>query len=53
MMGRVIDARVPRYAELLLDTCLGVAPGWKVMMWGTPWARPLLEEAMPNRRRIE
>ena len=42
----VRDARVERYAELLLSTCLGVEPGWQVIVWGTPWARPLLEEVM-------
>jgi leucyl aminopeptidase (aminopeptidase T) len=42
----VTDARVERYAELLLDTCLGVERGWQVIVWGTPWARPLLEEVM-------
>lgn len=40
------DSRVERYAELLLDTCLGVQRGWQVIVWGTPWARPLLEEVM-------
>ena len=40
------DGRVERYAELLLGTCLGVERGWQVMVWGTPWARPLLEEVM-------
>jgi hypothetical protein len=30
----------------LLSTCLGVEPGWQVIVWGTPWARPLLEEVM-------
>ena len=40
------DARVERYAEVLLETCLGVQRGWQVMVWGTPWARPLLEEVM-------
>lgn len=42
----VRDARVERYAELLLGTCLGVERGWQVIVWGTPWARPLLEEIM-------
>jgi len=42
----VRDACVERYAELLLGTCLGVEPGWQVIVWGTPWARPLLEEIM-------
>ena len=40
------DDRITRYAELLLDTCLGVQRGWQVVVWGTPWARPLLEEVM-------
>src|SRR6476620_5927155 len=40
------DSRIERYAELLLDTCLGVERGWQVMVWSTPWARPLLEEVM-------
>ena len=38
------DPRVERYATLLLDTCLGVQPGWQVVVWGMPSARPLLEE---------
>ena len=38
------DPRIERYATHLLDTCLGVQPGWQVLVWGTPWARPLLEE---------
>ena len=42
----VRDGRVERYAELLLGTCLGVERGWQVIVWGTPWARPLLEEVM-------
>jgi len=42
----VRDPRVERYAELLLDTCLGVERGWQVIVWGTPWARPLLEEVL-------
>jgi aminopeptidase len=42
----VNDTRVEQYAELLLDTCLGVQNGWQVLVWGTPWARPLLEEVM-------
>jgi aminopeptidase len=42
----VTDPRVERYAEVLLDTCLHVQRGWQVLVWGTPWARPLLEEVM-------
>jgi len=40
----VADPRIERYATLLLDTCLGVKPGWQVLVWGYPNARPLLEE---------
>lgn len=40
----MIDSRVERYATLLLDTCLRVEPGWQVLVWGMPGARPLLEE---------
>jgi aminopeptidase len=42
----VTDPRVERYAGVLLDTCLGVQRGWQVLVWGTPWARPLLEEVL-------
>ncbi len=31
-------------AELLVDTCLGVQPGWQVLVLSSPPARPLLEE---------
>ena len=46
--GRVsaVDGRVSRYADVLLDTCLGVQPGWQVLVWGAPPARPLLEVVM-------
>jgi aminopeptidase len=37
------DPRIERYAALLLDTCLRVEPGWQVLVWGYPNARPLLE----------
>ena len=40
------DDRIERYAEVLLETCLGVKRGWQVLVWGTPLARPLLEEVM-------
>ena len=46
MAGDNLDARVERYAEVLLETCLGVQRGWQVLVWGTPWARPLLEEVI-------
>jgi aminopeptidase len=38
------DPRVRQYAELLVDTCVGVQQGWQVVVTGTPLARPLLEE---------
>lgn len=38
------DPRNRAYAELLVDTCLGVQPGWQVMVLGSPLARPLLDE---------
>jgi len=41
-----LDERVSRYADVLLDTCLGVQPGWQVLVWGTPLGRPLLEVVM-------
>jgi aminopeptidase len=40
----VKDPRVAQYAELLLDTCIGIQPGWEVLVLGTPLGRPLLEE---------
>jgi aminopeptidase len=42
----VPDRRVEQYAELLLDTCLRVQPGWQVLVWGYPQARPLLEAVL-------
>jgi aminopeptidase len=42
----VVDARVERYADLLLDRCLRVEPGWQVLVWGYPGARPLLEAVL-------
>jgi aminopeptidase len=40
------EERTRRYAELLVDTCLGVQPGWQVAVFGTPLARPLVEEVL-------
>jgi aminopeptidase len=42
----VADPRIERYATLLVDTCTRVQPGWQVVVWGMPAARPLLEEIM-------
>jgi aminopeptidase len=38
------DPRDREYAELLVDTCVGVQPGWQVLLMGTPAGRPLLTE---------
>jgi len=38
------DPRDRQLAELLVDTCVGVQPGWQVIVAGTPHGRPLLEE---------
>ena len=38
------DPRIERYARLLVETCTRVEPGWQVLVWGMPAARPLLEE---------
>jgi aminopeptidase len=39
----VTDPRVQQYAELLVGTCVGVEPGWQVLVNGGMLARPLLE----------
>ena len=38
------DPRLERYAEILVDTCVGVQPGWQVILWSGPMARPLVDE---------
>jgi len=38
------DERLRQYADLLLDTCITVEPGWQVLVLGSPPGRPLLEE---------
>jgi aminopeptidase len=38
----VPDPRVSAYAELLVDRCLGVQPGWQVVVRGSPLSRPLM-----------
>jgi aminopeptidase len=38
------DTRDREYAELIVNGCLGVEPGWQVYVGGNPQARPLLEE---------
>ena len=38
------DPRDARYAELLVDECVGVQPGWQVLVISSPEGRPLVEE---------
>jgi aminopeptidase len=38
------DPRDRQLAELLVDTCIGVQPGWQVLVIGSHPGRPLLEE---------
>jgi len=35
------DERFTQYADLLLDTCIEVQPGWEVLVLGPPHSRPL------------
>jgi aminopeptidase len=39
-----LDPRVAEYAQLLVERCLGVQPGWQVLIRSQPAARPALEE---------
>jgi aminopeptidase len=41
-----LDPRVTAYAELLVERCLGVQPGWQVVIRSQPAARPVLQEIM-------
>ena len=38
------DPRLERYAEILVDTCVGVQPGWQVIVSSGHLGRPLVEE---------
>jgi aminopeptidase len=40
------DSRDRQLAELLVDTCVGVQPGWQVLVVGSPAGRPLVEEVV-------
>ena len=42
--GRSERPRIEQYAKLLVETCVDVQPGWQVLVWRQPLARPLLEE---------
>jgi aminopeptidase len=39
-----MDDRVRAYAELLVDYCLKVRPGWQILVRATPLAQPLIQE---------
>jgi aminopeptidase len=41
-----LDPRVEQYAELIVERCLGVQPGWQVLMRSQPPARAAIEEIM-------
>lgn len=43
-MPAVPDPRVPQLAELLVERCLDVQPGWQVSVRASPLARPLVQE---------
>jgi aminopeptidase len=38
------DPRLEQYARILVDTCVGVQPGWQVIVTAGPLGRPLVEE---------
>src|SRR5580765_2739489 len=40
------DPRISQYAQLLVERCVHVEPGWQVMINSTPLARPLVEEVL-------
>jgi aminopeptidase len=41
-----VEERVAAYAELLVERCLGVQPGWQVLIRSQPGARPVLDQVM-------
>jgi aminopeptidase len=38
------DPRLEQYARILVDTCIGVEPGWQVLVSAGPLGRPLVDE---------
>jgi len=42
----VTDPRVERYARLLVEQCIGVQPGWQVLVLSTPLGRPVVEPVL-------
>ena len=45
------DPRNRQLAELLVDTCVGVQPGWQVLVVGTPAGQAAARGDRPRRRR--
>jgi aminopeptidase len=41
-----VDPRLEQYAKLLVDDCVGVQPGWQVLVIAQPLARPLYQEVV-------
>jgi aminopeptidase len=42
----VADPRITEYANLLVDRCVDVQPGWEVIVIGSTQARPLVEDVV-------
>jgi aminopeptidase len=40
------DSRIDAYARLLVERCVGVQPGWEVLVRSTTLARPLVEAVL-------
>ena len=40
------DPRIEQYAELLVERCVDVQPGWQVLVNASPRAQPLVEEVL-------
>jgi aminopeptidase len=41
-----VDPRISAYADLLVERCVAVEPGWQVLIRSEPPARPVLEQVM-------
>jgi len=46
------DLRIEAYARLLVERCIGVQPGWEVLIRATTLARPLVESLIEEVARI-
>jgi aminopeptidase len=40
------DPRIEQLAKLLVETCVDVQPGWQVLVFSSPLARPLTDEVV-------